>query len=305
MSVDARDRLFLTAILFILGAGWGLTQPLSKIAVSTGHLPFGLLFWQLLIGAVFLGVITVIRGQSLPLTWSALRIYLIIAFIGTIIPNSFSYRAAAYLPSGIMSIIIAMVPMFAFPVALALGMDRFSARRVLGLGLGLSGVALIALPEASLPDAAMLAWIPIAMIAPLCYGLEANVVARWGIGGLDPVQVLLGASCLGTVLMFPTALLTGQFIDPRAGIGGPELALVAASLLHAVIYAGYVWLVGRSGSVFASQVSYMVTGCGVIWAMLILSETYSIWVWAALFVMMLGISLVQPRRRAAPESLAS
>jgi drug/metabolite transporter (DMT)-like permease len=40
-----------------------------------------------------------------------------------------------------------------------------------------------------------------------------------------------------------------------------------------VVYAGYVWLVGRAGAVFAAQVAYLVTLFGVFWAMLILGET--------------------------------
>ena len=31
------------------------------------------------------------------------------------------------------------------------------------------------------------------------------------------------------------------------GIGTPELALVASAVLHALVYAGYVWLVARVG----------------------------------------------------------
>ena len=35
-------------ILALIGIGWGSTQPLGKIAASTGHGAFGLIFWQLL-----------------------------------------------------------------------------------------------------------------------------------------------------------------------------------------------------------------------------------------------------------------
>jgi drug/metabolite transporter (DMT)-like permease len=48
--------------------------------------------------------------------------------------------------------VLSLVPMLSFPIALALGMDRFSALRFLGLCLGLCAILLIALPETSLPD---------------------------------------------------------------------------------------------------------------------------------------------------------
>ena len=283
--------------LLIMGAGWGITTPLSKIAVSTGHQPLGLVFWQMVIGAVLLGAIVFVRGGRLALGRRQITLYLAIALLGTILPNTASYRAAAHLPAGVMSIVIAMVPMFAFPIALALGQDRFSIARVVGLGLGLGGVALLVGPEASLPDRAMVAFIPLALIAPFFYGLEGNFVGKFGTAGLDPIEVLFGASVFGAVLSFPLALGFGHWLNPLGGFGAPESALVLSSIVHALVYAGYVWLVGRAGAVFAAQVSYLVTIFGVGWAMLILDEAYSGYIWGALGLMLLGMFLVQPRDR--------
>jgi drug/metabolite transporter (DMT)-like permease len=270
---------------------------LSKIAVSTGHQPLGLVFWQMVIGAVLLGAIVFVRGGRLALGRRQITLYLAIALLGTILPNTASYRAAAHLPAGVMSIVIAMVPMFAFPIALALGQDRFSIARVVGLGLGLGGVALLVGPEASLPDRAMVAFIPLALIAPFFYGLEGNFVGKFGTAGLDPIEVLFGASVFGAVLSLPLALGFGHWLNPLGGFGAPESALVLSSIVHALVYAGYVWLVGRAGAVFAAQVSYLVTIFGVGWAMLILDEAYSGYIWGALGLMLLGMFLVQPRDR--------
>jgi drug/metabolite transporter (DMT)-like permease len=66
---------------------------------------------------------------------------------------------------------------------------------------------------------------------------------------------------------------------------------------HALAYSAYVWLAARAGAVFASQSGYFVTGSGVLWAFLLLGEVFSAWVWAALVVMLLGLTLVQPRDR--------
>ena len=302
-----RSQLQLVAILVVLGAGWGATQPLAKIAVSEGYRHFGLVFWQLAIGALLLGLVTAIRGTGLPLGRPHLRLYAILALIGTVLPNSASYQAAVHLPAGVISILLSLVPMFAFPIALALSVDRFSWARLGGLMCGLFGVLLIVGPEASLPEAAMAAFIPLALIAPAFYGLEANVVAKWGTLDLDPVQVLFGASVVGAGIALPLALLSGQWIDPRPPWGAPDLALVTSSLIHAVVYCGYVWLVGRAGSVFAAQVSYLVTAFGLMWAMLLLGERYSGFIWIALVLMFVGLFLVQPRPRLdpLPEPLAA
>ena len=123
----------------------------------------------------------------------------------------------------------------------------------------------------------MALFLPLALIAPGFYALEGNVVAKWGTGGLDPLQLLFGASLVGLAFALPAALASGQFIDPRPPWGAPDVALVAVgAIVSAVVYAGYVWLIGRAGSVFAAQVvlsGHRIRACSGRW--LILGERYS------------------------------
>lgn len=291
----SRERVVLLVALVLMGAAWGITQPLAKIAVSEGYRHFGIIFWQFILGATILAAINRVRGRGLPMGRRQVAVYLLIALIGTLLPNSASYTAAIHLPAGILSIVLSLIPMLSFPIALALGMDRFSALRLLGLCLGLAAMLLIALPETSLPDRSMVWWLPMALIAPTLYAIEGNVVARFGTAGLDPVQVLLGASLVGAAMTLPLALVSGQWISPLPPWGAPDLAIVGSSVAHALAYAGYVWMVGRAGAVFAAQVSYIVTAFGILWASLLLGETYSGWIWAALGLMFAGLFLVQPR----------
>lgn len=290
-----KSPLFLTLILVAMGAGWGLSQPLVKIAVSGGLPVASLLTWQLMIGVVLLFGLQALRGRRVPFAARNIKFYLVMALIGTVLPNAASYTAARYLPAGIISILLSLVPMIAFPVALGLGLERFQPRMLLGVVFGLCGVLLIVLPDASLPERAMLAFIPLALIAPVFYGVEGNFVAKWGTGGVDAVTLIAGASALGLAMMLPFALMTGAPLIPRGT--GPEAALLLTALLHTLVYVGYVWMVGQAGSVFAAQVSYLVTGFGVIWAMLLLGERFAPTVWLAMAVMFAGLALVQPRPR--------
>jgi drug/metabolite transporter (DMT)-like permease len=279
-----------------------MTQPLAKISVSTGYLHFGLIFWQLTISTGLLLALCLVTERRIVFGRKQMLFYVIVAVIGTVLPNSASYKALTVLPSGLVSILLSLVPMLAFPIALALGNDRFAWSRLTGLFLGFAGVGLIVVPDASLPNAAMLAFGPLALVAPAFYAFEGNFVARWGTAELDPVQLMAGASAMGMVITAPLAVTTGQWFLLVPPFSTPDWALIAGSVIHAVVYTSYVWLVGRAGAVFAAQVSYLVTGFGVIWAMLLLGETYSIWVWAAFGVLFLGLLLVQPRARVEPET---
>ncbi len=47
-------RFGLYAALIAMGAAWGITQPLAKMAVTAGHRDIGIIFWQFAIAAVVL-----------------------------------------------------------------------------------------------------------------------------------------------------------------------------------------------------------------------------------------------------------
>lgn len=290
----AVSRLRMGVILIAVGIGWGATQPLGKIAASTGHGPMGLVFWQLVTCTVVLGGLTLLKGKTLPLNRAALRFYVIVAILGTIVPGLTFYISVARLPSGIMSILISTVPMIAFPIGMALGNETFSWRRLIGLALGMAGVLIIALPKTSLPDPAMAAFIPLAMIGPLFYAFEGTYVARHNMAGMDAVQAMFGASLVGLILATPILLIAGQGFIPYP-LGVPELALFGSSALHALLYATFVWLASKAGAVFATQSGYIVTAAGLCWAVVLLGERLSPTVFLAALVMLAGVALVQPR----------
>ena len=288
------SRLIPFSWLLFIGISWGLTQPLIKIAVSGGYKPLGMIFWQMLISVAVLGVINMVRRRPLPFDRRVISFYIAFALIGTIIPNAASYKAYTVLPSGIMSLLLSLIPMMAFPIALVLGLDRFSVKRTAGLSLGLLAVLLIIGVPDALPNSAMLAFIPLGLLASLMYAFEGNFVARFGTGGAGPLQLLLGASIVGAAITGPIAWGTGQWINPIHVWNMADLALIASALIHTLVYTLYVMIVRSYGPIFSVQVSYIVTAAGLGWAMLILGERYSGPIWLALGIMFVGIYLVSP-----------
>ncbi|MEM7075684.1 MAG: DMT family transporter [Pseudomonadota bacterium] len=290
------ERLGLFGVLLLLGAGWGICIPLAVIAVSTGYQPIGLIFWQVTIVAAMMITLTLARGKRVPLTRTSLKAFVVVACLGALLPDTAYYAAAPHLTGGVLSILMSSSPLFAFMIAMALGTDRFSALRVLGLGCGMLGIVLLLGPDARLPDHVSAVFVAIALIAPLIYACEANYVASWGTSGMDPIQLLAGASVFAAAVSLPVAFWTGQWISPLPPYHAPDAAVVASSMIHATTYASYVWLNRRAGSTFAAQSAYLVTAFGVLWSALLLGERYDGAFWAAFGLMCLGVVLVQPRR---------
>lgn len=278
----------------LMGATWGVTPVLIKTAVNAGLHPLGMIVWSNIVGFVFSGAVTFARGRKLPMSIAYIKLYLGVALLGAAVPNFLNFTAAAYLPAGIMSILIALVPMFAMPIALVLGFEKPSIIRTAGALCGAIAILLIVAPETGLPDSSKIGFVFVALGASFCYGAEGNFLTWFGTRDLDAVQILFGASLIGLIITLPIAHETGSLIS-LTNFGVPEAAIIAAAVISWGTYATYIWMIGKAGPVFASQVAYLVTGFGVIWSMLLLSERYSVWVWMAFVLMLVGITLVRPR----------
>lgn len=290
------NRATLYLILLAMGLMWGSTVPLTKIAVSTGHHPWGLIFWQFTISAVLLYGVARFRRSRFTINRQSVLFFTTVCLIGTLIPNSTSFWAAFHLPGGVMALIIAMVPMFALVTALVLRLENFQPWRLVGVALGGVAIALIVLPESSLPDPAKAIFVFIALIAPLCYGLEASYLALCTPSQTGPVATLFGASVIGILFSAPLVWWTGSFMNPLNGMGASEFALVGSSVLHVIAYTTYMTVVARAGPVFAGQVGYIVTPAGVILSILFLNESPSACLWLALLLLLIGVSMVQPQQ---------
>ena len=74
-------------------------------------------------------------------------------------------------------------------------------------------------------------------------------------------------------------------------------SIVILAVINATAYSAFVACIAVAGPLFASQVGYIVTLAGVFWGIAIFDETHSIWVWASLVTMLLGLILVSPRKQ--------
>ncbi|MEM9147719.1 MAG: DMT family transporter [Pseudomonadota bacterium] len=283
------------ATLVAVGLGWGGAQLLTKISVGTGHDAISLTFWQAMIGTLLFTLAQLATGRPLPLSRRHLVFYAVCGVLGTTLPHTLSYISIRHLSVGVQSLVLATVPMMTLCLALLLREERFEMRRALGLGLGLFAMLAIALPDASLPAGTDAAWILLPVIVSLAYAGENVYIARYKPAGLNALGVMCGLSWAALLMLAPAAAMVGPLVPPTLGVS--EAALAGVAVLHVLSYFGFVWLIGRAGSVFAAQVAYVVTASGIGWGMLVLDERHSLWIWAALALVFGGLALVTPRER--------
>lgn len=285
-------------ILMLAGVPWGATFTLTLIAIERGDHPLGIALWQTMIGAAALLIFNALRGHwFFPVSWRHFLFYLVCGILGTALPLTIFLYAAEHIQAGVLSISTATVPMGTFALAFLIRMEKYEPLRVAGLGLGIIAIAMITLPETSLPNPEAWIWVLAAVVGSNAYSVENIVIAKYIPEDVDPFVTLAGIMSIATVLLLPITLLVDGWMAPAYPFQAVEWSIIAMGLINVVAYGLFILLVTLSGPVFASQMGYVVTLAGVAWGMLVFGERHSVWFWGALVLMMLGLGLVQPRKK--------
>ena len=243
-------------------------------------------------------VIARLQGRPVPMDRQHIRNYLIVSVLASSIPSSCLMFAAGRVPAGVVSITIAIVPMLTYALAVGLGRESQSLVRLAGLFCGIGAILLLVLPEASLPDRSAVPWILVAAIAPTCHALNNINLSRPVMTDIHPLHIIFGANLFGAMTLLPLALATGHFFVPSLPFGTLEWTIVGNGVINVLAFLGFISVIQLAGPVFASQTGYLVTIAGVVWGMALFGESHSGWVSTSLTVMIIGLSLVSPRRAA-------
>ncbi len=282
--------------LLFLGLTWGLAFSLAKIAVDGGVKPFGITFFQSFFSGIILSVICLLRGRPIRNLLGHVPFILMIALTGVVIPGTLFYFAASHVQSGILAITVALVPLMTYGVSIPLGIERFARLRFLGLIFGLAAIALIVLPENSLPDRGALPWILLACVGSVCYTMENLILDFKPAHDLGPLRIAMGMNLIAACVTFPIAVATDSLFFPVPPFAASDYAVLGLGFISVVAYTTFVIMIVRFGSVFAAQTGYVVTLGGVLWGMVIFGEVHSYWVWLSLLLIIIGLALVRPRK---------
>lgn len=224
------------------------------------------------------------------------------------IPQAALYWGEQYVTAGLAGIINGTAPIWGFAIGLLfLRRDEaFAARKLVGLLLGLAGVALIFAPQWQLPAGGRAV---AGAAAVLCMAIS------YGIGSVWNRAVLLQYPAVQ-----PQTVMTWQMVSSTVfllllsmGLEGDPRALVApwsATLWWATIYLGlastavgfvvYLRLVRDWGVVRAMTITYLVPIVGLLMDFLIYRNVPSVWEAAGVLVIVGSITLLYRAPRPRP-----
>jgi drug/metabolite transporter (DMT)-like permease len=260
-------------VLLALGGAWGCSFLFIEVIVEdTGAL-------ELVLGRLFFGSLTVggymvvtrhpvraNRGLFVPIS--------VMALVGMVIPFALIAWGQEHIESGTTSVLNSAVPVFtAVFAAIAFADERFTAGRLLGLGLAIAGVlALTGEDIVDVTDSAVLGQLAV-VAAGVCFGLVA-VIARNLLKDQDPVNLSMLQLSLATVYAVPLVFLfSGGAPDYRLDVEAWASLVALGAIGAGFAYIAYLWLIEHIGSVRASLVTYIVPIIAVFLGWIVLDES--------------------------------
>ena len=285
------------SILILLGIGWGLSFSLARMSTEGGMHPIAITYWTCLVSTIALCLYCVITHKAIPISKNYLYLYIVCGLLGTVIPGTLYFYAAAYVSAGVLSITIATVPLSTYAGAILFDIEKISLPRIMGLFLGVVSILLLVMPNSDETTNESAIWICVMVLAATCYSAENLIVAIKTPLSSNVVVLVTGMMIASTFILAPIVLLTGTYSALTFPFDRSTLAIVGMGIITSVAYGAFYYLLYRAGPVFASQSAYLITLSGVIWGIIIYRETHSIWIWLSLTVMLGALMLVKPRNK--------
>ncbi len=283
-------------LLFLIGLSWGFSYVLIKTGVTGGITPIGYLFWFAVGAGTVLSVLCVIRGRRLRLTRAYFRYSLMMGAGRIAVANSLFYAVQQKLPIGLMAVVMSTVPILTYTLSLTLRLERYVWLRFAGIVCGFSGVLLIVGPRGSLPDPKLAFWVMLGFAAPLLHAASNILMSEKNRPeGSDSITLAVGMLYSAALMLLPVALAFDQFHFLWPPFSTAELALLLHMVLAGLHFFAIFELIRIAGPTYMSQASFLATGFGVIFGMLLFGESHSLPVWGAMALIVFGVVLVTSR----------
>ena len=272
--------------LLLLRALWGASFIFIRVAVPELG-PFILVELRVGIAAATLALCAALLGR-LPKLRARWRQFALLGTVNVAIPFSLISAAEINLTASLAAILNSTTVMFTAMVAAVWMGDALTARKFVGLVLGIVGVTVL------------VGWDPVAMnwvvvlsvgamlAASLSYALGA-VYAKRTFAGSPPLAIAIGQLTAASMLVLPLAAVS---VPGRPSTTVVLSVLALALLSTAVAYMLYFRLIENVGPTSTSTVTLLVPLFGLLFGVVLLDEPVGLGTFAGLALILSSVALI-------------
>ena len=289
-------------LLLVLSAIWGSSYMFIKVGLRDFS-PAAMVEVRLLLAAAVL-VAFVAARRGLGALRPALRPGAFVGVLGMAVPFFLISWGETHVDSGVAAVANSSVPIFVALLALwYVPSERSSGGRLIGLAIGLAGVAVVVGLHPEGGGWAVLGALAV-VLASLCYAVSSLFIQRsLRVGG---PELAAGATVCGAVVMLPFALAdVPDHVAWKPLASVIFLGVVATGLAQLLVNR----LIGLHGSARTMLVNYLLPGFGLLYGATLLGEPLTAAKLGGLALILVGVTLasglVRRGRRAAAAAMQS
>jgi drug/metabolite transporter (DMT)-like permease len=273
--------------LLLLSALWGASFIYIRVAVPALG-PFVLVELRVGLAAVVLALCAAVVGR-LPKLRRRWRQFVLLGAVNVAIPFSLISTAEINLTASLAAILNSTTVMFTAVVAAVWMGDALTARKLVGVALGIVGVTVL------------VGWDPITMnwtvalsvgamlAASLAYAL-GSVYAKRTFADSPPLAIASGQLTAAAMLMLPLAAVSAPEQSPSTIVVLSVLGLALPST--AVAYMLYFRLIANVGPTSTSTVTLLVPLFGLLFGVVLLDEPVGVGTLAGLVLILSSVTLI-------------
>jgi drug/metabolite transporter (DMT)-like permease len=280
--------LLLFALMSVI---WGIPYLFIRVAVAEIS-PAALVLARTALAAAILLPIALVRVDLRPVL-ARWRWVVAFAAVEIAIPWVMLGSAEQHLSSSLTGLLIAGVPLVGTVLALATGgADRLGQTGLVGLLIGLVGVAAIVGGDYATSDPTALLQIVVVVIG---YAVGPAILAR-RLGGLPTVGVMAVSLALCAVVYVPIAALQWPQVVPSTNV--IAAIVILAVVCTAAAFLVFAALIDEVGPVRATVITYVNPAVAAVLGVLVLHEVFTPSMGIGFVLVILGSTLATRRPRA-------
>jgi drug/metabolite transporter (DMT)-like permease len=297
ISPGARQRRFAFVAWLAVCVVWGTTYLAIRVALES--IPVALLAglrWAA--AGVLLAAVLPLFGSSLPpvRTWGSIAIA---GFLMAVIGNGGVVWAEQYVASGLAAVLVAMVPFWVVLVeALLPRGERLTSHTLLGLAIGFVGIVVLVWPLVMDGGAGQRFVLGVISLQVACLGWAAGTAyTKRNATTSDPLSASAMQMLLSGAMLIAIGTANGEW-SRLAFTGRTTAAMVYLVLVGSIVgYSCYVYALKYLPVSTVSLYAYVNPIIAVVLGTLLLSEPFSLRIFAASALVFAGIAIVRTSSR--------
>ena len=267
---------------------WGSTWLAIRLGLGslTPLISAGLRFF---LASIFVFLFMKMKKIELQTDSLSIKLYLILCFFSFVIPFGLVYWAEQYIPSGLASIVFAVMPFFVILYSMiAFKKESVTFNQIFGSILGFSGIVIIFSENLSLDLSKQLLGIVAVLISSSMQGGIGVTIKKYG-QHLNPLAMNFLPLFFAGIILITVSILfensSGWIFDFNAIASIIFLAFLGTL----VAFTTYYWLLKRINVVILSLSAFITPIIAVILGWLIMNENFSFQTLAGSALVLIGI----------------